>query len=456
EALRDDGARVLRDRGGAARLIVGRDGVRHEQARHARLHDLAARVVARRADEHVERAEVAGERVERQRADVCGQRHVLDRDRRARARDFEAASPELVDQAERGGRRIAEIAGAERKQRMAAVPGKPERGARRVPVEQLVVATQRDRRRPHFATRPPRPYDRERRSELAGLDHEVEVPLVDRHDAVAGAMQAAPRPDAARHVVCIAGVEEALERPGSVENGDGRPYLFEQQTEADEQLALPRVAFGARPRFRDEVVGRKAHIVNHVDGGCEGEEERVGSLSQAARIGEASAQMTEPCTVDAEEDDARSFRGSLGHVRGRTSARRDGRGNDTRSFSATGNVCVFHASYERLHYRLTREPRKDDRREQPRSAARMKLLLLTFYYPPDLSAGSFRAAALAEALLRAGGRDVEVDVLTTRPHRYASYRDAAAERARALERSGALTVTRLPVGFHRSGLLDQS
>ncbi|MFO7286899.1 MAG: glycosyltransferase family 4 protein [Gammaproteobacteria bacterium] len=86
----------------------------------------------------------------------------------------------------------------------------------------------------------------------------------------------------------------------------------------------------------------------------------------------------------------------------------------------------------------------------------MKLLLLTFYYPPDLSAGSFRAAALAEALLRAGGRDVEVDVLTTRPHRYASYRDAAAERARALERSGALTVTRLPVGFHRSGLLDQS
>src|SRR5690606_37143794 len=419
---RDDGARMLRDRGGAARLIVGRDGVRHEQARHAGLHDLAARVVAGRADEHVERAKVTGERVERQRTHVVGQRHVLDRDRRTRAGDVEAAAPELVDQAERGGRRVAEVAGAEREERMAAFAREPERGARRVPVEQLVVAEQRDRRRPHFATGPPRPDDRERRAELAGLDHEVEMPLVDRHDAGTGTMQAAPRPDSARHVVCITSVEETLEGPGSVENGDGRPDFFEQQTESNEQLALPRIAFGAGPRFRDEVVGRKAHIVNHVDGGCEGEEERVGSLSQAARIGEASAQMTEPCAVDAEEDDARSFRGSLGHVRCRTSARRDGRGNDTRSFSATGNACVFHASYERLHYRLTREPRKDDRREQPRSAARMKLLLLTFYYPPDLSAGSFRAAALAEALLRAGGRDVEVDVLTTRPHRYASYR----------------------------------
>lgn len=86
----------------------------------------------------------------------------------------------------------------------------------------------------------------------------------------------------------------------------------------------------------------------------------------------------------------------------------------------------------------------------------MKLLLLTFYYPPDLSAGSFRAAALVEALMRTGGPNVEVDVLTTRPHRYASYRDAAEERARSLERSASVTVTRLPVGFHRSGLLDQS
>ena len=83
----------------------------------------------------------------------------------------------------------------------------------------------------------------------------------------------------------------------------------------------------------------------------------------------------------------------------------------------------------------------------------MKLLLLTFYYPPDLSAGSFRAAALTDALLRAGAK---VDVLTTRPHRYASYREAAEPQAADLETSAALRITRLPVGFHRSGLMDQS
>lgn len=83
----------------------------------------------------------------------------------------------------------------------------------------------------------------------------------------------------------------------------------------------------------------------------------------------------------------------------------------------------------------------------------MKLLLLTFYYPPDLSAGSFRAVALVEALIRTG---VNVEILTTRPHRYASYREAADPQAVAVERGPSLTITRLPVGFHRSGLLDQS
>jgi glycosyltransferase involved in cell wall biosynthesis len=110
---------------------------------------------------------------------------------------------------------------------------------------------------------------------------------------------------------------------------------------------------------------------------------------------------------------------------------------------------------------------------------RVKVLLLTFYYPPDLSAGSFRAAALADALLRAGGTDLSIDVLTSRPNRYASYRDAAAEACAAepcvvgagggaaadrtapasgadAGASGRLTVTRLRVGAHRGGLVDQS
>lgn len=50
----------------------------------------------------------------------------------------------------------------------------------------------------------------------------------------------------------------------------------------------------------------------------------------------------------------------------------------------------------------------------------MRLLLLSFYYPPDLSAGSFRAAALVEALLETDPA-VEIDVVTSPPHRYRAY-----------------------------------
>ena len=51
----------------------------------------------------------------------------------------------------------------------------------------------------------------------------------------------------------------------------------------------------------------------------------------------------------------------------------------------------------------------------------MRILLLSFYYPPDLSAGSFRAAALVKALTQAGSTGLTIDVLTTVPNRYKSF-----------------------------------
>ena len=51
----------------------------------------------------------------------------------------------------------------------------------------------------------------------------------------------------------------------------------------------------------------------------------------------------------------------------------------------------------------------------------MKLLLLSFYYPPDLCAGSFRASALIEALSRNRPKDLQVTVLTTQPNRYSKF-----------------------------------
>lgn len=78
----------------------------------------------------------------------------------------------------------------------------------------------------------------------------------------------------------------------------------------------------------------------------------------------------------------------------------------------------------------------------------MKILLFSFYFPPDLSAGSFRMAALVEALSETD----EVTVITTRPNRYASL---AAE-APPIERRGRVSIHRVPVSGHSGGMGSQA
>lgn len=82
----------------------------------------------------------------------------------------------------------------------------------------------------------------------------------------------------------------------------------------------------------------------------------------------------------------------------------------------------------------------------------MKILLLSFYYPPDLCAGSFRAAALVEALRQVGGGTATIDVMTTRPNRYASH---AATHAADVEKVPGLTIRRFDLPPHQSGIADQ-
>lgn len=82
----------------------------------------------------------------------------------------------------------------------------------------------------------------------------------------------------------------------------------------------------------------------------------------------------------------------------------------------------------------------------------MKILLLSFYYTPDLSAGSFRAAALVEALRNGLAPGSSVDVVTTLPNRYSSF---SAE-APAIESHPGLDVRRVQLPPHRSGMIDQS
>ncbi len=82
----------------------------------------------------------------------------------------------------------------------------------------------------------------------------------------------------------------------------------------------------------------------------------------------------------------------------------------------------------------------------------LKLLILSFYYPPDLSAGSFRTSALVEALKNAGHPDLEVDVITTQPNRYSHIADTVD----AFEDDGWLRVRRIALPGHKSGMRDQA
>jgi len=82
----------------------------------------------------------------------------------------------------------------------------------------------------------------------------------------------------------------------------------------------------------------------------------------------------------------------------------------------------------------------------------MRLLFLSFYFPPDLSAGSFRASALVESLLAILPAGASVDIVTTTPNRYITF----ARKATAFEMAGPLTIRRISLPTHRSDLIGQS
>lgn len=83
--------------------------------------------------------------------------------------------------------------------------------------------------------------------------------------------------------------------------------------------------------------------------------------------------------------------------------------------------------------------------------ANLRILILSFYFRPDLSAGSFRTQALVDALLPKMPPNGHIDIVTTLPNRYRSFGPAAPE----VEEHRGLTVRRVSLPTHRSGLLDQ-
>ena len=82
----------------------------------------------------------------------------------------------------------------------------------------------------------------------------------------------------------------------------------------------------------------------------------------------------------------------------------------------------------------------------------MKLLVLSFYYQPDLSAGSFRTTALVKALLDKLPADAHIELITTLPNRYSSFSSEAPE----FEEHPRLTIRRIALPAHKSGMVDQA
>lgn len=81
-----------------------------------------------------------------------------------------------------------------------------------------------------------------------------------------------------------------------------------------------------------------------------------------------------------------------------------------------------------------------------------RVLLLSFYYLPDICPGSFRAAALVDALLQKTGDDSVIDVITTMPNRFNTYK----AQADPCERHSRLNIYRIHLPGHKNGMIDQS
>jgi hypothetical protein len=82
----------------------------------------------------------------------------------------------------------------------------------------------------------------------------------------------------------------------------------------------------------------------------------------------------------------------------------------------------------------------------------MRILYLTFYFEPDLCAGSFRNTPLAKQLAyQAHHKNIEIHVLTTQPNRYASYEKTGMVK----EIQNNLIINRIDIPKHNSRFIDQ-
>lgn len=79
------------------------------------------------------------------------------------------------------------------------------------------------------------------------------------------------------------------------------------------------------------------------------------------------------------------------------------------------------------------------------------ILYFSFYFEPDLCAGSFRNSPLVKSLSKLTKETANIVVISTLPNRYSSYKVDA----KAFERYDNVTVHRIKIPEHKSGFVDQ-
>jgi uncharacterized protein YktA (UPF0223 family) len=81
----------------------------------------------------------------------------------------------------------------------------------------------------------------------------------------------------------------------------------------------------------------------------------------------------------------------------------------------------------------------------------MNILCLTFYFDPDLSAGSFRSTVLIKSLSQRLSNSDTIDIVTTQPNRYKTYK----KHAMSFEKRDNIQIYRVKVPEHTNGFIDQ-
>jgi glycosyltransferase involved in cell wall biosynthesis len=81
----------------------------------------------------------------------------------------------------------------------------------------------------------------------------------------------------------------------------------------------------------------------------------------------------------------------------------------------------------------------------------MRILVLSFYYPPDIGPGALRAKSIVDALVEEGPSNLKIDVITTMPNRYHSFNISA----KPYEDDNKVFINRVTLPKHLNGMFDQ-